>query len=245
MASAYFSLPQSAAMRPSDQARYYVRDVLRERGYVLADLSRRIGHKDQYLNQYIKQNTPEWLKQEEREALCRAVPELDEEKLKRPPVSVPTTPLPRRNGGAVTNHAGTENGPHIAHHLARASRIRALRTAQKPKLTQLQAAEAIGTSRAHLTKVELGQDPPSLEVLAAIATYYGVTLDYLEFGPEPQDPQITTEGFNREDKLAWLSLGADLGRDGRAALIDFIHNIILKDSGPESGGGSPARKHRS
>lgn len=88
LAIAYYDEADCLPMWTSDQARFYVRDTLAEHGYELAELSRLIGHKDAYLNQYIKQRTPVWLKQEEREALCKLVPQLDESLLKKPPVAV-------------------------------------------------------------------------------------------------------------------------------------------------------------
>ena len=109
----------------------------------------------------------------------------------------------------------------------RGARVRALRTERKPKLTQAEAADAIGISRTHLSKIENDEYAGGRETLAAIATYYGVTMDYLEFGPEPGGPKVAQEGFNRDDQLAWLTLGAELGHDSRMAIVDLAHKTIL------------------
>ena len=49
-------------------------------------------------------------------------------------------------------------------------------------LNQDQYSERINISRSSLAKIEIGHRLPSLEVLADIADFSGVTLDYLVFG---------------------------------------------------------------
>ncbi|WP_250698170.1 helix-turn-helix domain-containing protein [Acetobacter pasteurianus] len=55
------------------------------------------------------------------------------------------------------------------------------------KITQVEAAVAIGTSRSHLTKIETGADLPGRELLMAAAEFYGVSLDWLTSGDKPSD----------------------------------------------------------
>lgn len=118
----------------------------------------------------------------------------------------------------------------MAQQTTRGARVRSLRTDRKPKLTQAEAADAIGISRTHLSKIENDEYAGGRETLAAIATYYGVSMDYLEFGPEPGGPEVVQEGFNRDDQLAWLTLGAELGHDSRMAIVDLAHKTILSAS---------------
>ena len=61
-----------------------------------------------------------------------------------------------------------------------AGRLRTLR--ERRKLTQVEVAEAVGTSRSHLTKIERGGYFPGRELLMALATYYDVSLDWLASG---------------------------------------------------------------
>lgn len=119
--------------------------------------------------------------------------------------------------------------------------MKALRTGRNPKLTQAEAAEAIGISRTHLSKIENDEYAGGREALAAIATYYGVTMDYLEFGPKSGGPVIADEAFHRDDQRAWLDFGADLGGGNRMTLIDFARKTILGQGGA---GIAPERRRK-
>jgi transcriptional regulator with XRE-family HTH domain len=55
--------------------------------------------------------------------------------------------------------------------------IRAWR--RKQNVSQAEAAEAIGISRAHLANIETGRDHPGRATLMAIAAYYRASLDEL------------------------------------------------------------------
>ena len=115
----------------------------------------------------------------------------------------------------------------------------ALRKGRKPKLTQADAAEAIGISRTHLSKIENDEYGGGREVLAAIASFYGVSMDYLEFGPEPHGPSLPNEAFHRDDQTAWLAFGADLGADNREALVELARKTMITP-----GSDSPTDKRR-
>ena len=55
--------------------------------------------------------------------------------------------------------------------------LRRFRKAQK--ITQKQAAAAVGVSEAMYQFYEYGRNEPSASVLLALADYFGVSLDYL------------------------------------------------------------------
>lgn len=61
-----------------------------------------------------------------------------------------------------------------------ASRIKALR--EDAEMTQADLGAAIGVSRTHLTNIEGGKGNPGRELLVAIATHFGVSLDWLSNG---------------------------------------------------------------
>ena len=64
-----------------------------------------------------------------------------------------------------------------------------LRTLRKHrKLTQVDVAVAVGTSRTNLTKIERGEYLPGREVLMALATFFDVSLDWLASGQGSMKP---------------------------------------------------------
>ena len=81
-------------------------------------------------------------------------------------------------------------------------RLRTLRLARG--LTQIELAVETGISRSHIAAMETGADPPGRENLHALATFFDVTMDYLQAGIT-QSPQ---QGSFVEDveELALLAL---------------------------------------
>ena len=69
------------------------------------------------------------------------------------------------------------------------ARLKALR--KKHGLTQKEAAAHIGAQATHLNKYESGIHAPPLAKIALLAERYGVTLDYLILGHEPDEVTIT------------------------------------------------------
>lgn len=65
------------------------------------------------------------------------------------------------------------------------SRIRQLRKSKG--MTQEQLAEKLNVSIDHLAKAETGKRRCSLEVLIDIASFFGVSLDYLILGKKQSD----------------------------------------------------------
>jgi transcriptional regulator with XRE-family HTH domain len=56
-------------------------------------------------------------------------------------------------------------------------RIRQLRVARKEP--QVELAVVLGLSRPHVTNIENGKDPASIEALIAVAKHYGASLDWI------------------------------------------------------------------
>ena len=57
-------------------------------------------------------------------------------------------------------------------------------------MTLLEVAEQTGISKSTLSRLETGQRRPTLELLLALSTTYGVPLDELVAAPEVGDPRI-------------------------------------------------------
>lgn len=70
--------------------------------------------------------------------------------------------------------------------------------------TQVDIATEAGISRAHLAKLETGGDGPGLSSLAALATIYGVSLDYLKNGTAPEGEQVIGETVQDSSEVALL-----------------------------------------
>ena len=66
------------------------------------------------------------------------------------------------------------------------SRIRTLR--EQAELTQAALSAAVGVSRGHLAMIETGKDLPGRDVMAAFATYFDVSLDWLARGSGDMRP---------------------------------------------------------
>ena len=60
-------------------------------------------------------------------------------------------------------------------------KLKALRTSKK--LTKKEVAKILGIHESTYGKYELGQRVPDLKMAAALAAYYGVTVDFLLGGP--------------------------------------------------------------
>lgn len=65
------------------------------------------------------------------------------------------------------------------------TRIRQLRKAKG--MTQEQMAVKLDIGDRYLRKIETGEKVPSIDVLVEIAALFGVSLDYIIIGKQPQD----------------------------------------------------------
>lgn len=88
-----------------------------------------------------------------------------------------------------------------------AARLRQLRL--EKKLTQQQAANAVGVTRSVISGYETELRLPSLDILVSLARLYGVTTDYLLCVDNRQS--IDVSGLN-EDEIATVSHMIDLLR---------------------------------
>jgi len=69
-------------------------------------------------------------------------------------------------------------------------KLRALRRARKPRLTQEAAARALGWTQRKISRLETGDTEPSLADLRALCRYYGVSADWL-IGLGEEDGKIS------------------------------------------------------
>lgn len=90
------------------------------------------------------------------------------------------------------------------------------------RLTQQQAADAIGISRGHLASMERGRDLPGRNTLLALAAFYKVHLSALPLARcaagGPDGPQLVDDPV----KLAWLAFWDDLTPEERALAIKML-----------------------
>ena len=119
------------------------------------------------------------------------------------------------------------------------TRLRELREGRD--LNQIDVATAVDMSRSHLSKIEGNQDTPSRAKLAALAAFFGVSMDYLETGSSPRGSEGPDKSIYSDDDIAWARLGRALDRDQRSAVFNFIEQLASIDR--SSGGRGNGRKH--
>lgn len=97
-------------------------------------------------------------------------------------------------------------------------RIRDLRLARG--LTQMELAVEVGISRAHVTKIEIGERPPGRDALHAIATFFGVSMDFLQSGiaQAPQNGRFVED----IEQLALLDLWEAIPRNERPRIARML-----------------------
>ncbi|BBF41962.1 phage transcriptional regulator, Cro/CI family [Lachnospiraceae bacterium KM106-2] len=106
---------------------------------------------------------------------------------------------------------------------------------QKFGITAYKVSKATGVTQASLSKWKSGKSTPSSETLQKIANYFGVTVDYLMTGEEPEEkaPFLTTKderdiSKKLNDTLAQLESTDGLMFDGEA--LDEETKELLKIS---------------
>lgn len=102
-------------------------------------------------------------------------------------------------------------------------RLRSLRLARG--LTQIELAVETGISRSHIAAMETGADPPCRENLHALATFFDVSMDYLQSGLT-QSPQ---QGAFVEDveELALLALWRQIPVSERPRIARMLRAAAL------------------
>lgn len=93
-------------------------------------------------------------------------------------------------------------------HVAFGNFLKALR--KERKLTQQEAANAIGISRGHLASMERGRDLPGRDRLLALAAFYRVHINSMPLSGSATSSPNGSQLVNDPDKLAWLAFWDDL-----------------------------------
>lgn len=102
-----------------------------------------------------------------------------------------------------------------------ARRVQELRL--QHKMTQVDLAVAVGLTRAHIAKIETGDDSASAASLAALAHIFGTSMDFLYRGAHPRPPAPTVgRVVDQPEELAVLDLWRAIPADHRARVIRMI-----------------------
>lgn len=112
-------------------------------------------------------------------------------------------------------------GPLNPVQLTLALRLRSLREAREPAMTQVDLAKLVGRNKASVSHWESGENEPSTAILIQLATLYGVSVNYLlglEDRPSKPQPHTALEGRCRgrrnspplsQSGARWVQLVAD------------------------------------
>ena len=100
-------------------------------------------------------------------------------------------------------------------------RLKELRLARKPKLTQEELAAALGCAKSHVSEMESGKRNPSHPMLERIAAFFGVSLPELyeiddDHARRLRDLTAMTDGLSEEDfEILLTTAGAMRARSSR------------------------------
>lgn len=100
-------------------------------------------------------------------------------------------------------------------------RIKQLRLASKE--SQAELAAVLGKARPHVTNIENGKDPASIEALIAVSDHYGVSLDWLIRGAAVQAENHLSSNEQRLVEL-YRSLPTT-AKDNAIKLFEMAANI--------------------
>ena len=105
-------------------------------------------------------------------------------------------------------------------------RVRDLRLARG--LTQMELAVEVGLSRAHIAKIEVGERPPGRDALHAIATFFAVSMDFLQAGTAqtPENGRFVEDA----DQLALLDLWESIPPKERPRIARMLRAAALDKS---------------
>ena len=101
------------------------------------------------------------------------------------------------------------------------SRLKALRKARS--LTQKEVAVQLGVQHTHYNKYEAGLYVPPMEKVVQLGAYFGVTLDYLILGVQPDDK--TVHNTNLLERFKELDAAP---RDIQETIVQLIDAMIFK-----------------
>ena len=88
-------------------------------------------------------------------------------------------------------------------------------------------AAKIGTTKQAISTYTTGKSAPSYKTLVKIASFFGVSLDYLITGYNPENVKIREELGLDEEAIETLKAAVD----GDFGVVWFILNTVLKDRG--------------
>lgn len=91
---------------------------------------------------------------------------------------------------------------------------------------QAVAAEAVGIERASLSMIERGRDTPGRALMAALAQFYGVTMDYLEHGTPLPGDQLAGHGVKDISETSLVHFWRLLERPEQERTIAFMADMI-------------------
>ncbi|WP_418115513.1 helix-turn-helix domain-containing protein [Sorlinia euscelidii] len=104
------------------------------------------------------------------------------------------------------------------------ARLRALR--KQRKLTQVEAAEAIGVGRPYLSLMELDLRDGNFDIVKAAADFFGVTVDYLVYGGVSDKSGSDVPS----DEAELLALWRRLSDDDKAIVLTLMESMLKRRS---------------
>lgn len=101
-----------------------------------------------------------------------------------------------------------------------ALRVQALRLERG--LTQVELAVESGVSRSHIAKIETGDDSAGLATLQSLASFFGVSMDYLQTGEHAAPPPTQGRLVQDPEQMAWLQLWEAIPADQRLRVARMV-----------------------
>lgn len=96
------------------------------------------------------------------------------------------------------------------------------------KLNQVEVAAAVDIDRAYLSRIENGEKSPSLELVASLADFYDVSIDYLYRGTPATLPnsQLNSEGPYSAEENALIELWREMDDGQRHVFISMASGLL-------------------
>ncbi len=113
-----------------------------------------------------------------------------------------------------------------------ATRLASLRKVKSERdgrrVSAQEVADAVGISRSTLSGYERGHDQPGLATLLALATYYGVTIDYLT-STDASVESPDNIAHDEEERLL-LQIWRRLNQDQRGSWMALLRSMVHEDA---------------
>lgn len=105
-------------------------------------------------------------------------------------------------------------------------RLRELRKARK--LNQIDVAAAVDIDRAYLSRLENNEKNATISIIASLADFYDVSIDYLYKGtPAPfSGPQLNGEGPYSIEEKALIELWREMGDGQRRVFMSMVSGLL-------------------